>query len=73
MSHAVAHAAQATRYLYSANRLKYPLVRRRLIELWRRAGAATRYSPDDAIQNDPQSAELPTGTAAGLSARTGKS
>ena len=42
MSHAVAHAAQATRYLYSANRLKYPLVRRRLIELWRRAGAAQR-------------------------------
>lgn len=24
-------------YLYSANRLKYPLVRRRLIELWREA------------------------------------
>ena len=36
-NHAAARAAQATRYLYSANRLKYPLVRRRLIELWREA------------------------------------
>ncbi len=29
--------ASYSRYLYSANRLKYPLVRRRLIELWREA------------------------------------
>lgn len=46
-------------YLYSANRLKYPLVRRRLIELWREA-LAQHTDPVlawDAIQNDPQKAQ----------------
>ena len=45
-------------YLYSANRLKYPLVRRRLIELWREA-LAQHTDPVlawDAIQSDPQKA-----------------
>ncbi|MCP1693037.1 respiratory nitrate reductase alpha subunit [Citrobacter farmeri] len=43
-------------YLYSANRLKYPLVRKRLIELWRDALAA-HADPVlawDSIMNDPQ-------------------
>lgn len=46
-------------YLYSANRLKYPLVRRRLIELWREA-LAQHTDPVlawDAIQSDPQKAQ----------------
>lgn len=43
-------------YLYSANRLKYPLVRKRLIELWR---DALSRQPDpvlawESIMNDPQ-------------------
>ena len=29
--------APATRYLYSANRLKYPLMRKRLMKMWREA------------------------------------
>ena len=33
---------QLPRYLYSANRLKYPLARKRLIELWREAREASR-------------------------------
>ncbi len=37
-NHAVARAAPATpRYLYSANRLKYPLMRKRLMKMWREA------------------------------------
>ncbi len=53
---AAARAAPATpRYLYSANRLKYPLARKRLIELWREALAQ---HPDpvlawDSIMQDP--------------------
>ncbi|ENX8536769.1 molybdopterin-dependent oxidoreductase, partial [Salmonella enterica] len=43
-------------YLYSANRLKYPLVRKRLIELWREA--LSRHSDPvlawESIMNDPQ-------------------
>jgi nitrate reductase alpha subunit len=64
-------------YLYSANRLKYPLVRRRLIELWREA-LAQHTDPVlawDAIQNDPQKRKATRRRAekAGLSAQTGKS
>ncbi len=48
--------ASYSRYLYSANRLKYPLVRKRLIELWR--DALTRQSDPvlarESIMNDPQ-------------------
>lgn len=64
-------------YLYSANRLKYPLVRRRLIELWREALAQ---------HTDPVLAWMPSRTIrrkrratgkraekAVLSAQTGKS
>ncbi|WP_213895189.1 molybdopterin-dependent oxidoreductase, partial [Raoultella ornithinolytica] len=43
-------------YLYSANRLKYPLARKRLIELWR-AALARHPDPVDAwnsIMEDPQ-------------------
>lgn len=43
-------------YLYSANRLKYPLVRKRLIALWREA--LSRHSDPvlawESIMNDPQ-------------------
>ena len=64
-------------YLYSANRLKYPLVRRKLIELWRDA-LAQHNDPVlawDAIQRDPQKSQSykQARGAAGLSARTGKS
>ncbi|WP_158665928.1 molybdopterin-dependent oxidoreductase, partial [Escherichia coli] len=43
-------------YLYSANRLKYPLIRKRLIELWREA---LKQHSDPvlawaSIMNDPQ-------------------
>lgn len=45
-------------YLYSANRLKYPLIRKRLIELWREA---LKQHSDPvlawaSIMNDPQRA-----------------
>ena len=39
MNRAAARAAPATWYLYSANRLKYPLMRKRLLKLWREAKA----------------------------------
>lgn len=50
--------ASYSRYLYSANRLKYPLIRKRLIELWREA---LKQHSDPvlawaSIMNDPQSA-----------------
>lgn len=47
-------------YLYSANRLKYPLVRKRLIELWREA--LSRHSDPvlawESIMNDPQKCQI---------------
>lgn len=48
--------ASYSRYLYSANRLKYPLIRKRLIELWREA---LKQHSDPvlawaSIMNDPQ-------------------
>ncbi len=50
-------------YLYSANRLKYPLARKRLIELWREALAQ---HPDpvlawDSIMQDPAKPQLQSG------------
>lgn len=63
-------------YLYSANRLKYPLVRKRLIELWR---DALSRQPDpvlarESIMNDPQNARATSryAGAVGLSVPTGK-
>ena len=46
-------------YLYSANRLKYPLIRQRLIELWREALAQHPDPVDawDAIVTDPEKAQ----------------
>ncbi|VDZ89083.1 respiratory nitrate reductase 2 subunit alpha [Lelliottia amnigena] len=54
-------------YLYSANRLKYPLVRRKLIELWREA--LSQHSDPvlawNAIMSDPQkNQKLQTGARA---------
>jgi nitrate reductase / nitrite oxidoreductase, alpha subunit len=54
-----ARGASYSWYIYSANRVKYPLIRSRLIELWR---AAKQINPDpiDAwswIVEDPQRAE----------------
>lgn len=40
MNLAAARAVPATpRYLYSANRLKYPMMRKRLMKMWREAKA----------------------------------
>ncbi len=51
---AAAARRQPSQYLYSANRLKYPLARKRLIELWREAGAASRpVLAWDSIMQDP--------------------
>lgn len=44
-----ARGASASWYLYSGNRIKYPLVRRRLVELWREARKTL--SPVDAWQS----------------------
>lgn len=56
MNLAAARVAQVTWYLYSAVRLKYPLIRKRLIELWREA---LKQHSDPvlawaSIMNDPQ-------------------
>ncbi len=51
-----ARGASFSWYIYSANRVKFPMIRRRLIELWRQA----RAEHDDpvaawqSIQNDPE-------------------
>jgi nitrate reductase alpha subunit len=51
-----ARGASYSWYIYSANRLKYPLIRKRLLSLWREA-KETAASPVDAwasIQKDPE-------------------
>src|SRR5690606_18304046 len=43
-------------YIYSANRLKYPLIRKKLLKLWRTEKAKNGGDPVNtwqAIQNDP--------------------
>ena len=77
MNRAAVRAAPATRYIYSANRLKYPLVRKRLVELWREA-LAQHSDPVDArgsIVTDPVKAAAIKRRAATavLSAPTGAS
>jgi len=53
-----ARGASYSWYIYSANRVKYPLVRRRLIELWREARGqyADPVAAWQAIQEDPEKA-----------------
>ncbi|MGC6744472.1 hypothetical protein ACP0HM_05515 [Escherichia coli] len=60
MNLAAARVAQVTpRYLYSANRLKYPLIRKRLIELWREAPQATQRSGTGVGIDYERSAKVP--------------
>src|SRR6516165_6906688 len=49
------HGVNCSWYLYSANRVKYPLVRSRLLKLWREARATQApVAAWASIQNDPE-------------------
>jgi hypothetical protein len=63
-----ARGASYSWYLYSANRVKYPMVRGRLLERWR-AAMKTAKTPVDAwatiVENDAGAARLPEGARHG--------
>ena len=48
--------ASYSRYLYSANRLKYPLMRKRLMKMWREA----KVQHSDPVDARPPSLKMPT-------------